>query len=162
SIDSHPDSISPVERLGTLILAARTTPGQQHVVRVREEDSPDIDASFCVEAAVIDDSDIPWSAASSGFEAAHQAAREQRWEEAFERFRRASLQFDRAGKLRGAAAARHAMAEISYLRLDRKRDSFALAGESLSVYVLEADPLRLGPLLGLQAKALLDTPGLDP
>ena len=57
--------------------------------------------------------------------------------------------------------ARHAMAELAYLRFDRKRDAYALASEALADYGTSAEPLLIGSLAQLEAKALMDMPGND-
>src|SRR5258708_39317607 len=53
------------------------------------------------------------------------------------------------------------MAEIAYLRLDNKRDSYALASEALSDYGESTEPSMVGALTGLQSKALFDMPEID-
>jgi CHAT domain-containing protein/tetratricopeptide (TPR) repeat protein len=53
------------------------------------------------------------------------------------------------------------MAEIAYLRLDRKRDTYALVTEAFADYGASQDPALLGELATLEAKALIDMPGED-
>jgi CHAT domain-containing protein len=153
---------SPVERAGTIVLVTPTTPGGSHSVHVLADDSPDITAEFCVDAYLISASDPVRAAAEESFAAAGRAVRAKSWEGAFGQYLDAARRFDRLHLTDLSAAARQAMAELAYLRLDRKRDGLALVSEARAEYGPQVDPIFAGLLLGLQAKILLDTPGIDP
>ena len=149
---------SPVERLGTIQLATYTQRGQHHSITVRAQDSPDITGEVCVQATLVAGSLV---SAETAFASAGRATHAHDWSTAFEEYLKAARQFDRLGARRSSGAARHAMAEIAYLRLDRKRDSYSLAGEALADYGANAEPLMVGALTGLQSKALFDMPETD-
>ena len=163
TLDGDPRSASesPVERLGMIHLVARTQRGQRHSMTVKADDSPDITGEYCVRADLIVESDHERLAAAEAFAAAGRAAHSNDWNEAFAQYLIAARQFSGMGLRRSAATARHALAEIAYLRLDRKRDSYALAAEALADYGDRADVLRVAELASLQAKALLDMPEVD-
>jgi CHAT domain-containing protein len=161
---------SPVERFGTIILTAAAERGETHTVRVRTEDSPDIAGQFCVRADLHSQSATAHIAADQSFAAAGRATQRQDWQAAFDAYARAASSFDGLRLPSLSAATRHAMAELAYLRLDRKRDSFALATEALADYGWPdiddrhrggGDEIFAGLLTGLEGKALLDTPGRD-
>jgi CHAT domain-containing protein/tetratricopeptide (TPR) repeat protein len=160
TLDADPASAaeSPVERLGTIQLVAYTQHGQHHSVTVEAQDSPDISGEFCIRADLIAGSGV---SADTAFAAAGRATHARDWNTAFEEYLKAARQFDHLDARRSSAAARQAMAEIAYLRLDRKRDSYALAGEALADYGASAEPFIVGALTGLQSKALFDIPETD-
>jgi CHAT domain-containing protein len=159
--DAGTISASPVERLGTIVLTADATPSEPHIVRIRAEDSPDITGEVCVSADLVSPSDRVRVQAEQDLAAAGRAVQAKDWDHAFEAYLRAARSFDHLGVRQSAGQARHAMAELAYLRFDRKRDSYALAGEALADYSGNADPMFVGLLAGLQAKALLDLRGRD-
>lgn len=163
TLDADPASAaeSPVERLGTIQLVTQTRRGQRHSFTVRPEDSPDITGEYCVRADLIAPTDGERLAAERAFAAAGQATHGHHWNAAFDEYLNAARRFDHLGSLRYSAAARQALAEIAYRRLDRKRDSYALAGEALADYGSRVEPVRVGSLASLQSKALLDMPGMD-
>jgi hypothetical protein len=152
---------SPVERLGSIRLVTPTKRGQLHSITVTAEDSPDITGEYCIRADLIVDANRSRLSAENAFASAGRATHAQDWDAAFEEYLNASRQFDRLHSRRSSAAARQAMAEIAYLRFDNKRDSYALASEALANYGNGAEPFTVGALTALQAKALLDIPGLD-
>jgi CHAT domain-containing protein/tetratricopeptide (TPR) repeat protein len=152
---------SPIVRLGTVVLAAKVRRGESSKVDVRVADSHDIRGAICVSAQLIPPEDIVRTQAELDFAAGGRATRATQWATAFSRYLSASRGFDHLGLLSSVAMARHAMAELAYLRLDRKRDTYALTSEVLSDYGPSADPALLGELATLQAKALLDMPGVD-
>jgi CHAT domain-containing protein/tetratricopeptide (TPR) repeat protein len=157
---SASQSASPVERVGTITLLA-DAPSSSHVVRLHVEDSRDIVGTVCVNAEVIRPAEQARIRAEQAFTRAGESVHASAWEAAFAQYLEAARRFDGLGLARRAAQARHAMAELAYLRFDRKRDSFALASEALGSYPAGTDPVHLGLLAALQAEALLDMPGRD-
>jgi CHAT domain-containing protein/tetratricopeptide (TPR) repeat protein len=149
---------SPVERLGTIVLVSSSTPGQTHSVRIRAEDSPDVNGSFCFTAQLIPRSDLARTRAAEELAIAGRSVRADEWQAAFVHYLNAARLFDALGTKHSSALARQSMAEIAYLRLDNKRDSYALASQAVSD---SKDPVTVGALAGLQAKALLDMPETD-
>jgi CHAT domain-containing protein len=161
--DDHRDGAaeSPVERLGTIQLLQTTRRGQRHSITIRAEDSPDISGEFCVRADLISATDSERVLAEKAFESAGRATHNNDWDTAFDEYLNAARRFDHLGIRESSATARQALAEIAYLRLDRKRDSYALASQALADYGDHAEPFEVGSLISLQSKALLDMPGLD-
>ena len=152
---------SPVKRLGTIRLVTDTQRGERHSVTVQADESPDITGKYCVRADLIAATDRGRLSAERAFATAGRATHRHDWDAAFNEYLNAARQFDLLTARRWSAAARHALAEIAYLRLDRKRDSYALTGAALADYGDRAEPFRLGALISLQGKALLDMPGMD-
>ena len=160
--DEHTAAASPVERFGTIVLVAPSARGGSHTLRVRAEDSPDITGSVCFTAKLMPSSQRAGIRAAEEFAQAGRDVLAGNWQAAFDRYLNAARRFDSLHAERFAALARHAMAEIAYLRLDNKRDSYALASEARRVLGRQSeDPAIAGALAGLQAKALLDMPGTD-
>jgi CHAT domain-containing protein/tetratricopeptide (TPR) repeat protein len=164
TLDDDPKtaSASPIERFGTLVLTAETGKFATHKMRVRVEDSQDIAGQVCVSADLIQGSERVRGVAEREFAVAGRAVHSRDWETSFAAYLAAARGFDDLRMRRSAAMARHAMAELAYRRFDRKRDAYALAVAALAYYRGAADPIFVGLLAGLQAKALLDMPGHDP
>lgn len=154
-------SASPIDRLGTVVLTANVRRSKPTEVEVHVEDSRDMSGEICVSAELLAPSDTERLQAELDFAAAGRATRASDWVTAFARYLSAARRFDYLGLRRSAARARHAMAELAYLRFDRKRDTYALAGAAFADYGDSADPALLGELAGLEGKALLDMPGED-
>ena len=154
-------SASPIDRLGTVVLTENIRRAGQAEIKIQAEDSAEIRGEVCVSAELIAPTDTRGAGAELAFAAAARATKAADWESAFSRYLSAARQFDNIGLQRSAAMARHAMAEIAYRRFDRKRDAYALASEAIRGYSLPGDRVVLGALAFLQAKALLDMPGLD-
>jgi len=159
--DPKTTTASPTERVGTLVLTTSTHRARNHSVRVRAEDSPDISGIYCVDAQLIAPAQVARLQAEQAFAAAGRATHEHDWDHAFGEYLDASRRYASLGLRRSSGISLQAMAEIAYLRLDRKRDSFALANAALAA-VGTADPLLVGALVGLEGKALLDIPGMAP
>jgi len=153
---------SPIERLGTVVLTQSVRRSEPATIEIRVEDSPDITGQVCVSADLMGPSDAQRVRAEQDFAAAGRAIHSTDWATAFSRYLSAARGFDALDLPQSAAMARHAMGELAYLRFDRKRDPYALAGEALADYGGSADPVVLGALSELEAKALLDMPGSDP
>ncbi|MGH8140217.1 MAG: CHAT domain-containing protein [Steroidobacteraceae bacterium] len=158
---------SPVERFGTIVLVTGVRHADSHIVSIRAQDSPEIRGEACISAALVKPIERGlW--AQRAFAAAGHATQRRDWNTAFDEYLSAARGFDRQRLRRASAEARHAMAELAYRRFDRKRDSYALAGQALADYGEQADPIFTavdpiftGLLAGLQGKALLDMPGGD-
>lgn len=159
--DAAGTSASPIDRLGTVVLATNVRRAGNAKVEVHVEDSPDIRGEICVSADLIPSSDTLRIQAELAFAAAGRATWATDWDTAFSRYLSAARAFDSVGLRRQAAMARHAMTELAYLRFDRKRDAYALGSEALAGYGESVNPALLGELAALQGKALLDMPGLD-
>ncbi|HEY6927030.1 MAG TPA: hypothetical protein VI653_26370, partial [Steroidobacteraceae bacterium] len=156
--DEATASGSPIDRLGTVVLAAKVRPGEHTKVGVRADDSRDVRGEICVSAELLAPGDTLRTRAEIDFSAAGRAIRKTEWVAAFSRYLGAARGFDHLGLRVAAARARHAMAELAYLRFDRKRDAYALAGQALPDYGRSPNPALLGELATLRAKALLDMP----
>ncbi len=152
---------SPVDRLGTIVLTANVLRAQPAKVEVHADDSHEIRGEVCISADLISSSDTGRQSAERAFAAAGRATRANDWDTAFGQYLRASREFDGLGLRKQAAMARHAMAELAYLRFDRKRDAYALASEALVAYYGNVRPALFGELAELAGKALLDMPGID-
>jgi CHAT domain-containing protein len=159
--DTSSATESPVDRLGTILFVAHADRGQRHSITVQASDSPDVTGEICVRADLIADSDSKRVSAETAFATAGRATHRQDWNAAFEEYLNAARQFDRLGERRTSGAARQAMAEIAYLRLERQRDSYALASQALVDYGEGAQSFIVGALTGLQSKALFDMPEID-
>lgn len=155
-------SASPIDRLGTVVLTMGVRPDERTEVKVHAEDSRDVRGEVCVSADLIAPSETLRTRAESDFAAAGRATRKSDWDTAFGRYLSSAREFDHLGLRKSAAMARHAMAELIYLRFDRKRDAYALASQAFIDYGNSAEPLLLGALAQVEAKALLDMPGSDP
>ena len=155
-------SASPVDRLGTVVLTWNVHGSEQVTVEVQVEDSHDITGQVCVSADLVAPSDLDRISAERDLDAAGRAIRATDWPTAFSRYLSAARGFDALGLPQSAAMARHAMGELAYLRFDRKRDAYALAGEAFADYGNGVEPVVRGALAELEAKALFDMPGNDP
>src|SRR5262249_27586869 len=98
--------------------------------------------------------------AETAFARAGAATHGTRWDSAFAQYLAAARLFDAARFPHQAALAREALAELAYRRFDHKRDSYALASAALQDFGT-SDPIYVGALSALQAKALMDLPGGD-
>lgn len=152
---------SPVERIGTLRLLSDTARGRLHKILVRTEDSPGAHGRYCMRVDLIERSDAKRRSAELAFFAAGRATHRHEWPAAFESFLSAARRFGGLSMPGSAGDARLAMAELAYLRLDRKRDSYALAAEARDNLGESARPFIRGEAAAVQAKALLDMPGMD-
>jgi CHAT domain-containing protein len=169
--DPNSDASSPVERFGAIALVAKTERDESHSVRIRTEDSPDITGTSCYQVYLDPDPNSERVTAEQSMALAGRAVHKRDWETAFDAYVNAARRFDHLSLWRSAAATRHAMAELAYNRLDRKRESYALAAVALADYqkaspgaagpAHSADTIYLGLLTELEAKALIDAPGVD-
>jgi CHAT domain-containing protein len=161
--DTEPSAAaSPIDRLGTITLTGDIRRGERAHVQVHVKDSRDVRGEVCVSANVIPRSEKARVRAELAFAAAGHATQGMDWETAFGRYRSAAQAFDALGLRRSAAMARHAMAELAYWWLDRKRDAYALASQALADYGSSAEPVLLGSVAQVEAEALLDMPDNDP
>jgi CHAT domain-containing protein/tetratricopeptide (TPR) repeat protein len=155
-------SASPIDRLGTVVLTMSVRRDEHAEMKVRAEDSRDVMGEACVSADLIAPTETARIRAENDFAAAGRATRGSDWNTAFGRYLSAAQGFDRLGLRKSAAMARHAMAQLAYLWLDRKRDAYALASEALADYGSHTDPVLRGALAEMEAEALFDMPGNDP
>ena len=152
---------SPIERLGTVVLTRDVHRSEQVTVEVRLDDSYDISGRICVSASLIAAADSKRINAERDLDAAGRASHATDWTTAFSRYLSAAREFDALGLPQSAAMARHSMAQIAYLRVDRKRDAYALASEALADYGPSGEPALIGALAEIEAEALMDLPGND-
>jgi CHAT domain-containing protein len=163
------EASSPLERFGTIALVARAAAGELHRVRVRSEDSPDIAGTFCYRASFHAAPPDVRVRAEESLSAGGRAVHKSEWEEAFDSYADAARRFDGLKLWRSSAGTRQAMAEITYRRSYRLRESYALATTAWADYqrmsTEPADPglsrVHLSLLAGLQAKNLIEAPGMD-
>ena len=160
--ESATGSASPIERLGTVVLTRNVHRSEQAAVEVRPEDAPDIKGQVCVSAELIASSNLERISAERDLDAAGRAVQATDWATAFSRYLSAARRFDALGLPQSAAAARHAMGELAYLRLDRKRDAYALASEALADYGKSEAAVLRGALAELEAKAIIGMPDNNP
>jgi CHAT domain-containing protein len=151
---------SPVERLGTIDLLTESTAAQTHALHIRNEDSPGVKGEVCVRFALLAPKEEARRQAENAFARAGAATHGTRWGSAFAEYLTAARLFDAAKLSHRAALARQALAELAYRRFDHKRDSYALASAALQDFGTQ-DPIYVGALSALQAKALMDMPGGD-
>jgi len=157
--DAATTAETPVERLGSIFMVAPGKRGAAHTITLRAVDAPDIAGEACVRADLLVRSD--YQRAHAAYASAGRATHRHDWNGAFEDYLNAARQFDGLQARHSAGTARRAMAEIAYLRLDKKRESYALAAEAGSNFGSRAQPFEAGGLLDLQGKALLDMPGVE-
>ncbi|MBV8740151.1 MAG: hypothetical protein JOZ12_00120, partial [Sinobacteraceae bacterium] len=159
--DARTAAESPVARLGSMVLIVPARGGERHTLQVRAQESSAAAAEYCARVDLIAPADHAQYRAAFLLSNAARATHSHDWGVAFEDYLAAGRQLDRLRARRAAGAARYALAELAYLRLDRKRDSYALASEAFTRLSASASPAVRGALLSLQAKALLESPGSD-
>ncbi len=150
---------TPVERLGSIHMVAPAKRGQTHTITLEAADAPDVIGEACVRADLLVNS--AYQRAEADYASAGRATHRHDWNAAFEDYLKAARQFDGLSARHSAGSARRAMAEIAYLRLDKKRESYALAAEAARDFGSRVRPFEAGGLLDLQGKALLDMPGVE-
>ncbi len=150
---------SAVDRVGSISLLSQAAHAQQLTLRVFSRDSPQIRAETCVFVASLGPSPSSRLEAERAIQAAEEAVYRRQWQAAFDDYGRGARIFDGLHRARDAAAARHAMAQIAYDDLRRKRDSYALAAAALAG--AQDDEPVLGVREVLLAKALLELPASD-
>lgn len=159
-LDSSPVlASSPVERLGTIDLLTESSASQIHTLHIRNEDSPGAKGVVCVRIALLPPRQAQRQA-ETAFARAGAATHGASWGSAFAAYLTAARLFDAARSPHQAALAREALAELAYRRFDHKRDSYALASAALQDFGTQ-EPIYVGALSALQAKALMDMPGSD-
>jgi len=156
SLDDTNRAMPAGERFGTMALTTDTQASRRHVLKVRAHDSPGIVGEICVSAFLVDPADRARAGTVRAFAAAGRATAERRWQSAFRELARAAHGFDRLGIPHEAAAARHAMAELAYLRLNRYREGLVLTTRTLQDYGSDVSPGLRSVLLALRAKLLLE------
>lgn len=152
-----PRGTSPVDLLGTINLARQVVRGQSSRVRVASIDSPDISASVCVSAELLQPGSTR-ARARRLLATADEATESRDWQTAFDAYLGASRLLDHLGLHADAAAARHAMAELAYGFMQRDRDGIALIGTTLT-NAAAREPAIFATRLLLLAKSSMDLPG---
>ncbi|MGH8219384.1 MAG: CHAT domain-containing protein [Steroidobacteraceae bacterium] len=152
-------SASPIDRLGTISLAADLAPRDvvptaPVSVRILSVDSRVLQGDVCVSAELIAPPADALARAQRLVAAADQKTGQRQWQNAFDRYLAAARLFDALGMADSAAAARHAMAELEYSHLRRERDSAALVATTLSALKTRR-PELYGESLVLVAKDAL-------
>src|SRR5262249_17808929 len=143
--------------------------GENHSIRIRSEDSPDIAGTFCYEASLHPDPRSARASAEQSLAEAGRAGHKHDWEKAFDNYADAARRFDGLRLRQSAAATRQAMAEIAYRRVYRLRESYALAVTAWADYQKTSprpgepglNRIYLSLLAGLEAKDLIEAPGAD-
>ncbi len=159
--DARTAAESPIARLGSMVLLVPADTGARHTLQIRLQESSAAASEYCAWVDLIAPADHPRYRAALLLANAARATHSHDWSVAFEAYLAAGRQLDQLHAQRAAGAARYALAELAYLRLDRKRDSYALASEAFMRLSADASPAVRGALLSLQAKALLESPGSD-
>jgi hypothetical protein len=159
--DSRSAAESPIARLGSIVLIVPTRAGERHTLQLRLQGSSPAGGEYCSQVDLIAPADHADYQAGRLLAHAGRATRSHDWSVAFDDYVAAARQLDALRARQAAAAARYALAELAYLRLDRKRDSYALASEAFMQLSAQGSPAERGALLSLQAKALLESPGSD-
>ena len=95
--DAATSSASPIERLGTVVLAAKVRRGEHTKVAVRVDDSRDVRGEICVSAELISARDILRTRAELDFSAGGRATQKTEWAAAFSRYLSAARGFDSLG-----------------------------------------------------------------
>ncbi len=158
--DARTAAESPIARLGSIVLIVPARAGEHHTLQIHLQESSAAASEYCAHVDLIGPADQPRYRAALLLANAARATHSHDWSVAFEAYLAAGRQLDEFHAKRAAGAARYALAELAYLRLDRKRDSYALASEAFT-RLADASPAVRGALLSLQAKALLESPGSD-
>jgi len=148
-------SASPIERFGTITLAREVDRGDSTPVAIASTDSREMSGEVCAAAEVIVPLQSPPATAARWLAAAGDASYRSDWQAAFEGYLAASRILDGLHQPDGADKARHAMAQLDYNRLQRKRDAVALAELTLR---RATDPALRGARLTLMASALMEMP----
>jgi CHAT domain-containing protein len=150
------ESISPVDRYGTIMLIAESRQRTSHTLRVNSRDSAAIKGDACVSADLLDESDRADLAAARAFADAGRFAQARSWQRAFDDYLLAARSWDHSDRQR-AAESRHAMARLAYQELGRNRDAYVLATRALTDFGPRADAGLRSALLGLEATSLVES-----
>jgi CHAT domain-containing protein len=150
---------SPVDRVGSISVLEHASRGQQIALRIASRDSPGIRGEVCVSTESLAHAPEARVRAELATQAAEAAVYRRDWAAAFEDYAQASRLLDGLSLPGEAAQARHAMAQIAYDYLRRKRDSYALVAASLAG--ARDDDSVTGARVVLLAKSLLELPASD-
>jgi CHAT domain-containing protein/tetratricopeptide (TPR) repeat protein len=150
---------SPIDRVGSITLVQQALRSGQITLRVVSRDAPAIRAEACVSVESLAQASSIRLRAERTTQAAEEATYRRDWQAAFDDYALAARILDGLNRPRQAASARHAMAQIAYDDLRRKRDSYALA--AAAVAGAQDDESVTGARLVLLAKALLELPASD-
>jgi CHAT domain-containing protein len=159
--DASAATVSPVDRYGAMTLLAGSHEPHTYTLRIVSRDSADINGEACVSADLLDDRDRATLSAERAFADGGRATQARHWQAAFNDYLAAARAFDAVDRQR-AAEARHAMALLAYRRLDRRRDSYALADRALFDFGSRADPGLHSALAELQATIIVESKASKP
>ena len=148
-----------VRRVGRISLARTVEPQANVPLQIVPRDSREVRGEVCVTAELVPDGHRARVKAELAEAAAGRAVHEREWQRAFLSYGAAARRFDALGLRARAGAARHAMAELAYWRLQRAADGYALAVRASVDLPADVDALAHGALLHLRAMALLEIPG---
>jgi CHAT domain-containing protein len=152
---SSPESASPVERLGRIVLARQRASGTASSVRIISRDSPDVTGEVCV-SAVRTSAQSAAGQAALHLAAASVASQQREWREAFKEYAAGARLLDLLGRERDAVVTRHAMARLGYGPLRLRREAMAL--EAATLGVPDVEPAFRGARLLLLAEVLMELP----
>ena len=150
-----PESTSPVERLGRIVLAQQRAAGTGSSVRITSRDSPDVTGEVCVSAMRTSAQSAAGQAALH-LAAASVASQQREWREAFKEYAAGARLLDGLGRERDAVVTRHAMARLGYGPLRLRREAMAL--EAATLAVPDVEPALRGARLLLLAEVLMELP----
>ena len=159
--DASAATVSPVDRYGAMTLLAGSHEPHTYTLRIVSRDSADINGEACVSADLLNDRDRARLWAERAFADGGRATQARHWQVAFNAYLAAARAFDAVDRQR-AAEARHAMALLAYRRLDRRRDSYALADRALFDFGPRADPGLHSALAELQATIIVESKASKP
>jgi hypothetical protein len=159
--DASAVTVSPVDRYGAMTLLADSHQPHTYTLRIVSQDSADIGGEACVAVDFLNNADRATLAAERAFADGGRAMQARHWQVAFNDYRAAARGFDRVDRQRSAEA-RHAMALLAYRRLDRRRDSYALADRALIDFGSRADPGVRSALAELQATIIVESKASKP
>lgn len=147
---------SPIDRLGTITLVRDVRAPATVPVRVTSLDSHDIEGDVCISGALLTPSTSAEARAQALMAAADGWTAREEWQRAFDDYLAAARLFDTLGMGESAAGARHAMAELAYRYLQRRRDALALIATTFSDRTMDI-PAIAGARLELMARILTDS-----
>jgi len=146
---------SPFSHAGHIVLTAETHAGDSLAMRIKSRDSRDIAGEACISAQLIPSDNRERARTEHAFAKASDAVYARDWPTAFREYVRAARGLDGVDPQR-AAAARLAMAELSYRQLDQPRDAYALIDRALVDMGPRAGTEQRAAALLLQGKAALE------
>lgn len=153
------EAASPIVRLGTISLTADVKSRRTVRVHISSIDGRDIAANVCVSAELFANAEDVRARALEALAGGDKATANRTWQAAFDHYLTAARAFDALEMTKQAMAARHAIAELEYGYMRRRRDSIALIATTLTNET-SARPELFANRLALMARALMDEPDL--